>query len=180
MRTELGPLRPGLAPPHPEAFRPPARALRQAPAPLGYLLLPRDLTHQLLADQEQFSWELWYPLNSLHQVPNYLEQEQEKTEVGTRDTQVGWLCCVCICCISLWCLCFPPVLARVPTPAAPDHPVLFPSLPAPQLAHTLGPGHPYPDEHREQAPAARGQVDVGVQEVLMDKGVGEEGEPRQD
>lgn len=71
-------------------------------------LLPRDLTHQLLAHQEQFAWELGYPLNSLHQVPNY------------------------------------------------------------------------PDENREQAPAARGQVDVGVQEVLVDKGVGEEGEPGQD
>lgn len=71
-------------------------------------LFPRDLTHQLLTHQEQFAWELGYPLNSLHQVPNY------------------------------------------------------------------------PDEHREQAPAARGQVDVGVQEVLVDKGVGEEGEPGQD
>lgn len=71
-------------------------------------LLPRDLTHQLLAHQEQFAGELGYPLNSLHQVPNY------------------------------------------------------------------------PDEDREQVPAARGQVDVGVQEVLVDKGVGEEGEPGQD
>ena len=42
------------------------------------------------------------------------------------------------------------------------------------------PGRPYPDEHREQASAARGQVGVGIQEVLMDKGVGEEGEPGQD
>lgn len=71
-------------------------------------LLPRDLTHQLLAHQEQFARELGYPLNSLHQVP--------------------------------------------------DH----------------------PDEHREQTPAARGQVDVGIQEVLVDKGVGEKGKPGQD
>lgn len=53
------------------------------------------------------------------------------------------------------------------------------SCPPPLLPHHR-PRHPYPDEHREQAPAARGQVDVGVQEVLVDKGVGEEGEPRQD
>lgn len=71
-------------------------------------LLSRDLTHQLLAYQEQLAWELGYPLNSLHQVPNH------------------------------------------------------------------------PDEHREQAPTARGQVDVGIQEVLMDQRVGEEGEPGQD
>lgn len=38
----------------------------------------------------------------------------------------------------------------------------------------------HPDEHREQASAARGQVGVGIQEVLVDKGVGEEGEPGQD
>lgn len=71
-------------------------------------LLPRDLAHQLLAYQEQFAWELGYPLNSLHQVSNH------------------------------------------------------------------------PNKHREQAPAARGQVDVGIQEVLVDMGVGEEGEPGQD
>lgn len=40
-------------------------------------LLPRDLTHQLLAHQEQFSWELGYPLNSLHQVPNYPDEHRE-------------------------------------------------------------------------------------------------------
>lgn len=71
-------------------------------------LLPRNMTHQLLAHQEQFAWELGYPLNPLHQVPDY------------------------------------------------------------------------PDQHREQAPAARGQVDIGVQEVLVDEGVGEKGEPGQD
>ena len=42
---------------------------------LGYLLLPGDLTHQLLAYQEQFAWELRYSLNSLHQVPDHLQQE---------------------------------------------------------------------------------------------------------
>lgn len=64
-------------PPHPEGPTLPPRALPQAPTSLGYLLLPRNMTHQLLAHQEQFAWELGYPLNSLHQVPNYLEQEQE-------------------------------------------------------------------------------------------------------
>lgn len=38
-------------------------------------LLPGNLTHQLLAHQEQFAWELGDPLNSLHQVPYHLEQE---------------------------------------------------------------------------------------------------------
>lgn len=55
-----------------------------------------------------------------------------------------------------------------------------PSLPAAPPTHTSGLRHPYPDEHREQTPAARGQVDVGIQEVLVDKGVGEEGKPGQD
>lgn len=59
----------------------PPRAFPQAPTSLGYLLLPRDLTHQLLAHQEQFAWELGYPLNSLHQVPNYL--------AGTRGLRWG-------------------------------------------------------------------------------------------
>lgn len=67
----------------------PPRVLPQAPTSLSYLLLPRDLTHQLLAHQEQFAWELGYPLNSLHQVPNYLEQEQERTEVGTSNSEAG-------------------------------------------------------------------------------------------
>lgn len=52
-----------------------------------------------------------------------------------------------------------------------------------ELGHPLNSLHQvpnHPDEHREQAPAAGGQVDVGIQEVLMDKGVGEEGEPGQD
>lgn len=64
----------------------------------------------------------------------------------------------------------------------PQPPILSLSLPAtpPPPARSHWPGHPYPDEHREQAPAAGGQVDVGIQEVLMDKGVGEEGEPGQD
>lgn len=38
-------------------------------------LFPGDLTHQLLAHQEQFAWELGYPLDSLHQVSNHLERE---------------------------------------------------------------------------------------------------------
>ena len=61
-------------------------------------------------------------------------------------------------------------------------PLPLPSLPAPStgMLPLARPGHPYPDEHREQASAARGQVGVGIQEVLMDKGVGEEGEPGQD
>lgn len=46
-----------------------------APTALGYLLFPGNLTHQLLAHQEQFAWELGDPLNSLHQVPYHLEQE---------------------------------------------------------------------------------------------------------
>lgn len=70
-------------------------------------------------------------------------------------------------------------LSRVPTPVVPT-PLLIPSLPATPRAHTPGLRHPYPDEHREQTPAARGQVDVGIQEVLVDKGVGEEGKPGQD
>jgi hypothetical protein len=56
-------------------------------------------------------------------------------------------------------------LGSMPTPPAPTSPCLQ---------------RPHPDEHREQAPAARGQVDVGIQEVLMDMGMGKEGEPGQD
>ena len=53
-------------------------------------------------------------------------------------------------------------------------------LPLALLCPFLSHPHPYPDKHREQAPAARGQADVGIQEVLMDMGVGEQGEPGQD
>lgn len=71
-------------------------------------LFSRALTSELLAHQEQFSWELGHPLNPLHQVPYY------------------------------------------------------------------------PDQHREEAAAARGQIDIGVQQVLVDVGVGEEGKPGQE
>ena len=67
------------------------RALPWAPTSLGYLLLPRDLAHQLPAHQEQFAWELGHPLNSLHQVPDHLEWEQEGTDKETRDPAVGSL-----------------------------------------------------------------------------------------
>lgn len=58
--------------------------------------------------------------------------------------------------------------------------VLIPVPPLASLCPFLSHPHPYPDKHREQAPAARGQADVGIQEVLMDMGVGEQGEPGQD
>lgn len=73
-----------MGPLHPLACAPPTSLSRLpshpgvcpwAPISLGYLLLPRDLTHQLLAHQEQFARELGYPLNSLHQVPDHLERE---------------------------------------------------------------------------------------------------------
>lgn len=74
------------------------------------------MTHQLLAHQEQFAWELGYPLNSLHQVPNYLKRNK-RTEVGTSDTQArsygsvaAWQ--------GDWYLCSPLALTRVPTSAA--------------------------------------------------------------
>ena len=60
-------------------------------------------------------------------------------------------------------------------------PVPLPSLPGPStdMLPLARPGHPYPDEHREQAAAARGQAGVGIQEVLVDEGVGEKREPGQ-
>lgn len=58
--------------------------------------------------------------------------------------------------------------------------VLIPVPPLASLCSFLSHPQPYPDKHREQAPAARGQADVGIQEVLMDMGVGEQGEPGQD
>lgn len=63
-----------------------------------------------------------------------------------------------------------PTLVRVMTP----FPILAP------LCSFLSHPHPYPDKHREETPAARGQADVGIQEVLMNMGVGEQGEPGQD
>lgn len=81
----------------------------------------------------------------------------------------------CGICAFPWCWQGCPLL---PPPA--PHPIPLPSCHPPPPARSHWPGHPYPDEHREQAPAAGGQVDVGIQEVLMDKGVGEEGEPGQD
>jgi hypothetical protein len=37
----------------------------------------------------------------------------------------------------------------------------------------------HPDEHREQGAGSRGQDDVGVQQVLMEVGVREHGQPGQ-
>lgn len=55
------------------------------------------------------------------------------------------------------------------------------SIPTPSPApFLLSHPHPYPDKHREQTPAARSQADVGIQEILMDMGVGEQGKPGQD
>lgn len=40
-------------------------------------LLPRSLARQLLAHQKQLAWELGYPLDSLHQVPDHPHQHGE-------------------------------------------------------------------------------------------------------
>lgn len=101
-------------------------------------LFSRALTSELLAHQEQFSWELGHPLNPLHQVPYYLHGVSGECETGAGR--------------------IPPHTARAP----------------------CSPSRPYPDQHREEAATARGQIDIGVQQVLVDVGVGEEGKPGQE
>lgn len=106
---------------------------------LSYLLLPRDLTHQLLAHQEQFAWELGYPLNSLHQVPDHLERNKR----GLKGAH--WTPSLALLLHGGAAWCFPLVLAGVLTSTAPNsRPCARPCC----LHHWHAPWsrHPYPDK----------------------------------